>query len=67
MTRLAAASKDCRELPNQPPILRRLILAFEQMRDVGKVAAFLRAYNKVVTDDPWAQQKTTEYSLLGLF
>lgn len=43
-----------RRLPGKPAILRRLVAVFEQMRDTGKAAAFLRAYQKAVPDDPWA-------------
>jgi serine/threonine-protein kinase len=55
-----------RRLPGKPAILRRLIAVFEQKRDVGKAAAFLRAYQKVVPDDPWAASKTEQFRALGL-
>jgi eukaryotic-like serine/threonine-protein kinase len=55
-----------RRLPGRPAILRRLIAVFEQMRDVGKAAAFLRAYQKVAPDDPWAASKTEQFRALGL-
>ena len=55
-----------RRLPNKPAILRRLVAVFEQMRDTGKAAAFLRAYQKVVPDDPWATTKAAQLRALGL-
>jgi serine/threonine-protein kinase len=55
-----------RRLPGKPAILRRLIAVFEQMRDTGKAAAFLRAYQKVVPDDPWAASKAEHFRSLGL-
>jgi eukaryotic-like serine/threonine-protein kinase len=55
-----------RRLPGKPAILRRLVAVFEQMRDTGKAAAFLRAYQKAVPDDPWASSKAEQYRALGL-
>lgn len=55
-----------RRLPNKPAILRRLVAVFEQMRDTGKASAFLRAYQKVVPDDPWATTKAAQLRALGL-
>jgi hypothetical protein len=36
------------------------------MRDTGKAAAFLRAYQKAVPDDPWGTSKAEHFSALGL-
>ena len=55
-----------RRLPGQPAILRRLVAIFEQMRDTGKAAAFLRAYQRVRPNDPWATSKEDQYRALGL-
>ena len=55
-----------RRLPGKPAILRRLVVVFEQMRDTGKAAAFLRAYQKAVPDDPWASSKAEQFRALGL-
>lgn len=55
-----------RRLPGKPAILRRLVAVFEQMRDTGKAAAFLRAYQKAVPDDPWAVAKLEQLRELGL-
>ena len=55
-----------RRLPNKPAILRRLVAVFEQMRDTGKAAAFLRAYQKVAPQDPWAVTKAKQFRALGL-
>ena len=55
-----------RRLPGKPAILRRLVAVYEQMRDTGKAAAFLRAYQKVVPDDEWAANKVEHFRALGL-
>jgi predicted Zn-dependent protease len=55
-----------RQLPGRPAILRRLVAVFEQMRDMGKAAAFLRAYRKVVPNDPWAASKEGHFRALGV-
>jgi eukaryotic-like serine/threonine-protein kinase len=55
-----------RRLPDKPAILRRLIAVFEQMRDTGKAAAFLRTYQKIVPDDPWGTAKAEHFRALGL-
>jgi hypothetical protein len=55
-----------RRLPGKPAILRRLVAVYEQMRDIGKAAAFLRAYQKAVPDDPWAASKFEQLRALGL-
>jgi len=55
-----------RRLPNKPAILRRLVAVFEQMRDAGKAVAFLRAYQKVSPEDPWALTKAEQFRALGL-
>lgn len=53
-------------LPGKPAILRRLVAVFEQMRDTGKAAAFLRAYQKAAPDDPWGASKAEHFRALGL-
>jgi serine/threonine-protein kinase len=55
-----------RRLPGKPAILRRLVAVFEQMRDTGKAAAFLRAYRKAVPDDPWGASKAEHFRALGM-
>src|SRR5271166_3330104 len=55
-----------RRLPGKPAILRRLVAVFEQMRDTGKAASFLRAYHKAVPDDPWGASKAEHFRALGL-
>jgi hypothetical protein len=55
-----------RRFPGRPAILRRLVAVFEQIRDTGKAAAFLRAYHKEVPDDPWAISKIEQFRMLGL-
>jgi eukaryotic-like serine/threonine-protein kinase len=46
-----------RRLPGKRSILRRLI--------AGKAAAFLRAYQKVAPDDPWAASKPSSSARSG--
>ena len=55
-----------RRMPGKPAILRRLVAVFEQLRDTGKAAAFLRAYQKAVPDDPWAALKAEHFRALGV-
>jgi serine/threonine protein kinase len=55
-----------RRLPGRPAILRRLVAVFEQMRDTGKAAAFLRAYQKAAPNDPWGASKAEHFRALGL-
>jgi serine/threonine-protein kinase len=54
-----------RDHPRRPAVLKRLVLVYEQMRDVGKAAAFLRAYAREVPGDPWGQRKQEEFAALG--
>lgn len=54
-----------RRLPGRAAILRRLVAVHEQMRDVGKAAAFLRAYQKLAPGDSWAATKAEQYRALG--
>lgn len=55
-----------RRLPGKPAILRRLVAVFEQLRDTGKAAAFLRAYQKAAPEDPWGESKAKHFRALGL-
>ena len=50
-----------RKYPQRSPILRRLILVCEQMRDTGKATAFLRLFLKISPDDKWAMQKSEQF------
>jgi eukaryotic-like serine/threonine-protein kinase len=50
----------------RPAIQKRLALVYEQMRDIGKATAFLKAYLKLVPDDTWAQQKLSQFVALGV-
>jgi hypothetical protein len=45
---------------------KRLVAVFEQMRDTRKAAAFLRAYQKAVPDDPWGTSKAEHFRALGV-
>jgi serine/threonine protein kinase len=55
-----------RRLPGKPAILRRLVAVFEQTRDTGKAAAFLRAYQKAAPNDPWGNSKAELFRALGV-
>lgn len=55
-----------RDYPKHPIILKRLVHVFELRRDIGKAAAFLRAYSKLVPDDPWSHQKLEKFVNLKL-
>jgi len=46
--------------------IARLVAVFEQTRDIGKAAPFLRAYRKAVPDDPWVAAKAEHFRALGL-
>jgi eukaryotic-like serine/threonine-protein kinase len=50
-----------REFPQRLAILKRLILVFEQQRDIGKVGAFLRAYSNLLPEDHWVREKLETY------
>lgn len=54
-----------REYPNRPPVLKRLVLVFEQLRDLGKAIAFLKAYLRLAPADDWAQKKLSQFNSLG--
>ncbi|MDJ0900435.1 MAG: protein kinase [Xenococcus sp. MO_188.B8] len=53
-----------RDYPGNPAILKRLILVFEQLRDTGKVIAFLKAYLKIIPEDIWGQRKLQDLNIL---
>ena len=55
-----------RRMPGKPAILKRLVAVYEQMRDVGKAVAFLRAYVKIIPNDPWATGKLETFTALGM-
>ena len=35
-----------RDFPNRPAVLKRLVTVYEQLRDIGKAVAFLKAYHR---------------------
>jgi tetratricopeptide (TPR) repeat protein len=55
-----------RDFPQRPQVLKRLVLVYEQLRDPGKAAAFLKAYNRLAKEDPWARAKLLQFSAMGL-
>lgn len=54
-----------RDFPGRPAILRRLVVVYEQLRDLGKASAFLKAYRKKGNSDEWAHQKSERFAALG--
>lgn len=54
-----------RDFPQRLAILRRLVVVYEQLRDFGKAAAFLKAYQRVALNDDWAAEKRERFSALG--
>ena len=55
-----------RDFPQRPQVLKRLVLVYEQLRDPGKAAAFLKAYNRLAHEDAWARAKMQQFSALNL-
>jgi len=55
-----------RDFPQRPQVLKRLVLVYEQLRDPGKAAAFLKAYNRLSAEDPWGSKKSEQFAALGL-
>ena len=55
-----------RRMPGRAAILRRLVTVFEQLRDTGKAAAFLKTYTKAMPDDPWARERAQHYRAIGI-
>jgi serine/threonine-protein kinase len=55
-----------RDFPQRLQVLKRLVLVYEQLRDPGKAAAFLKAYSRLAAEDPWAAKKMAQFSALGL-
>lgn len=54
-----------RDFPGRPAILRRLVVVFEQLRDLGKASAFLKAYGRDNTGDSWVNEKREKFAALG--
>lgn len=54
-----------RDFPGRPAILRRLVVVFEQLRDLGKASAFLKAFLRAVPNDAWANEKRSRFESLG--
>ncbi len=55
-----------RRLPQRPAILKRLVMVYEQLRDLGKAQAFLKAYRKIVPDDSWGVGRQEIFVGLGV-
>jgi serine/threonine-protein kinase len=41
-----------RDFPNRPELLKRIVTVYEQLRDVQRASAFLKAYERQVPPDP---------------
>jgi serine/threonine protein kinase len=54
-----------RDFPGRPAILRRLVVVFEQLRDIGKASAFLKAYGRDIPADSWVSEKRERFAALG--
>ncbi len=54
-----------RDFPQRPAVLRRLVVVYEQLRDFGKAAAFLKAYQRVAPNDAWATEQREKFTALG--
>lgn len=55
-----------RDFPNRPELLKRIVTVYEQLRDVQRASAFLKAYERQVPADPWAAATRERYSLIGV-
>jgi serine/threonine-protein kinase len=55
-----------RDFPGRPAILRRLVLVNEQLRDLGKASAFLKAYARAMPADAWAVEKREAFAAIGV-
>ncbi|MBT9557810.1 MAG: hypothetical protein IV100_17370 [Myxococcales bacterium] len=53
-------------LPGHPVILMRLVAVCEQLQDIGKAVAFLRACRKLSSEDAWGAAKMEQFEALGL-
>src|SRR5205085_1723012 len=53
------------EFPGRPALLRRLVVVFEQLRDLGKAVAFLKAYSRCNPNDDWVSEKGKQFAALG--
>ena len=55
-----------RQHPNHCPILKKLVIVNEQLRDPGRASAFLKAYVSIGGSDPWSERKLQEFSACGI-
>lgn len=55
-----------RDFPSRPAILRRLVTVHEQLRDVQRAAAFVKAYQRVAGEDAWSVATRERYLLIGI-
>ena len=55
-----------RDFPNRPELLKRIVTVYEQLRDVHRASAFLKAFERIVPGDPWAAATRERYSVIGV-
>jgi tetratricopeptide (TPR) repeat protein len=55
-----------KEYPRKPSILKRLALAYEQIRQPQKAIAYLKVYRKVTGDDVWVNAQMEKFRALGV-
>lgn len=55
-----------KKYPRKPSILKRLALAYEQIRQPQKAVAYLKVYRKVSGDDVWANTQMEKFRALGV-
>jgi len=55
-----------RDFPHRPELLKRIVTVYEQLRDVHRASAFLKAYERIVPGDLWAAAARERYSLIGV-
>lgn len=55
-----------KQYPRKPSILKRLALAYEQIRQPQKAVAYLKVYRKVSGDDLWANTQMEKFRALGI-
>lgn len=55
-----------RDFPHRPELLKRIVTVYEQLRDVHRASAFLKAYERIVPGDLWAVAARERYSIIGV-
>lgn len=55
-----------RDFPDRPAILRRLVIVHEQLRDIQRAAAFVKAYQRIAGEDRWSVETRERYRTIGI-